>query len=87
MDYIGYLGGLVARQAIEAVNGAVERKDELLQAIKSVRVNGPAGQFRFHPESQGPIVNVYICRVEKRSDGSYYNAILKTIPNVDDLCF
>lgn len=67
--------------------GLLMRKDELLQAIKSVRVNGSAGQFRFRPESQGPIVNVYICRVEKRSDGSYYNAILKTIPSVDDLSF
>lgn len=26
VDYIGYLGGLVARQAIEAVNGAVDEE-------------------------------------------------------------
>lgn len=87
VDYIGYLGGLVARQAIEAVKGNVENKQDLLQAIKAAQVKGPAGTFRFHPESQGPVVNVYICRVAKRSDGTYYNEILKTIQNVDDLSF
>jgi len=87
VDYLGYLGGLVARAAIEAVKGNVEDKQALLQAIKSVRVEAPAGTFAFYPESQGPVHTVYICRVAKASDGSYYNEILKSIPNVDDMTF
>ncbi|GBD21128.1 Aliphatic amidase expression-regulating protein [bacterium HR28] len=87
VDYLGYLGGLVARQAIEAVKGNVEDKQAFVQAIKSVHVEAPAGEFRFYPESQGPVHTVYICRVAKASDGSYYNEILEKIPNVDDMTF
>lgn len=87
VDYLGYLGGLVARQAIEAVQGNIEDKQAFVQAIKSVRVDAPAGEFRFYPESQGPVHTVYICRVAKASDGTYYNEILETIPNVDDITF
>jgi branched-chain amino acid transport system substrate-binding protein len=87
VDYLGYLGGLVARAAIEEVKGNVEDKQALIQAIKGVRIQGPAGEFRIHPESQGPIHNIYICRVAKRGDGTFYNEILETIPNVDDLSF
>ena len=87
VDYLGYLGGLVVRQAIEAVQGNIEDKQAFVQAIKSVRVDAPAGEFRFYPESQGPVHTVYICRVAKASDGTYYNEILETIPNVDDITF
>jgi len=87
VDYLGYLGGLVARAAIEAVSGNVEDKQAFVQAIKSVRVEAPAGLFTFYPESQGPVHTVYICRVAKASDGSYYNEILQTISNVDDMTF
>jgi branched-chain amino acid transport system substrate-binding protein len=87
VDYLGYLGGLVARAAIEEVKGNVEDKQALIQAIKGVRIQGPAGEFHIHPESQGPIHNIYICRVAKRGDGTFYNEILETIPNVDDLSF
>ncbi len=87
VDYLGYLGGLVARAAIEAVQANVEDKEALVQAIKAVRVDAPAGPFSFYPESQGPVHNVYICRVAKAPDGSYYNEILETIANVDDITF
>ncbi|MCX2728008.1 ABC transporter substrate-binding protein [Thermomicrobium sp. 4228-Ro] len=87
VDYLGYLGGLVARAAIAAVKGNVEDKQAFLRAIKSVRVEAPAGLFTFYPESQGPVHTVYICRVAKASDGSYYNEILQTISNVDDITF
>ncbi|MCM8746270.1 ABC transporter substrate-binding protein [Thermomicrobium sp. CFH 73360] len=87
VDYLGYLGGLVVRQAIEAVRGSVEDKQAFIQAVKSVRVAAPAGEFRFYPESQGPVHTVYICRVAKAADGSYYNEILEKIPNVDDMTF
>jgi branched-chain amino acid transport system substrate-binding protein len=87
VDYSGYLGGLVILQALEAIDGQVEDKQSLLQALKQARITGPAGEFRFHPESQGAIVTIFICRVEQVEGGQLGNVVVEQVPNVDDLSF
>uniref|UniRef100_A0A831T8E5 ABC transporter substrate-binding protein n=2 Tax=Thermorudis TaxID=1649508 RepID=A0A831T8E5_9BACT len=85
--YSGYLGGLVILEALESIDGQVEDKQGLLQALKQVQITGPAGEFRFHPESQGAVVTIFICRVEQVEGGQLGNVVVEQVPNVDDLSF
>lgn len=87
VDYCGYLGGLVILQALESIDGQAEDKQALLQALRQVQITGPAGEFRFHPESQGPVATVLICRVERLADERLANVVIDRIPNFDDLSF
>jgi len=85
--YQGYLAARVIVEALNATGGKVEDKQAFLQALRQVHFTGPTGEFRFNPESQGPIITVLIRKVQKLPDGSYGNVVIDTIGNVDDLSF
>nr|PZN63955.1 MAG: ABC transporter substrate-binding protein [Sphaerobacter thermophilus] len=87
VDYAGYIGGRVIAEALTAIDGEVENKEALLEALKAVEFTGPAGNFRFHPESQGPVTTILLCRVEQLDDGTYANIVVDRIPDFDDLSF
>ena len=84
-SYQGYLTGRVLVESLNAVNGQVEDKEALLNAIRSVTFVGPMGRFRFHPESQGPIIKALILRVTKDSQGTLVDEVLDEFDNVDDI--
>uniref|UniRef100_UPI002ADD6873 ABC transporter substrate-binding protein n=1 Tax=Thermoflexus sp. TaxID=1969742 RepID=UPI002ADD6873 len=69
-------------QAMEAVKGNVEDTQAFLDAVRKVELK----ESPFGPEKLdaygNPIFNVYIRRVERRSDGRLWNVVLETIPNV-----
>ncbi len=85
--YQGYLAARVIAEALNATDGDVENKEGFLEALRAVHFIGPTGEFRFHPESQGPIITVLVRRVEQLPDGSYGNVVIDTIGNVDDLSY
>jgi|FaiFalDrversion2_1042247.scaffolds.fasta_scaffold07671_2 branched-chain amino acid transport system substrate-binding protein len=82
VDYLRYLGGLVARAAIAAVKGNVEGTQAFLRAIESARVEAPARSFASYPESRGPGHRVDVCPVTKASDGGFDDELHQTISNV-----
>ncbi|MBX6342486.1 MAG: ABC transporter substrate-binding protein, partial [Thermomicrobiaceae bacterium] len=85
--YEGYLNARVIGEAMNATRGEVADKQAFLQALRQVQFVGPAGQFRFHPESQGPVIAVFIRRVDKLPDGTLGNVVIEALGNVDDLSY
>ncbi|GBD18331.1 Leu/Ile/Val-binding protein [bacterium HR27] len=85
--YQGYLTGRAIVEALAAVDGAIEDTARFLEALRAVRFRGPTGEFRFHPESQGAIITVFIRRVERLPSGELGNVVLDVIPDVDDVSF
>ncbi len=85
--YQGYVTGRVIVEALAAVDGAIEDTARFLEALRAVRFRGPTGEFRFHPESQGAIITVFIRRVERLPSGELGNVVLDVIPDVDDVSF
>ncbi len=85
--YQGYLTGRVIAEALVAVDGAIEETARFLEALRAVRFVGPTGLFRFHPESQGAVITVFVRRVERLASGELGNVVLDRIPDVDDVSF
>lgn len=85
--YQGYIAGRVAAEALSKVQGKVEDKQALLKAIKDVQFVGPAGPFRFHPETQNVVLTVYFRKVQRLPYGTLGNVVLGKRENVDDLSF
>ena len=85
--YQGYLTGRVIGEALRATNGAIEDTAAFLEALRAVRFTGPTGEFRFHPESQGAVITVFIRRVERLPSGEFGNVVLDLIRDIDDVSF
>lgn len=82
--------GMWLAQAIEAVKGEVENKEDFLKAIKSVKLTDPPrGPFQLDAYGH-PIQNIYIRKVEKVKSpldfmgggATKWNVVIDTIPNV-----
>lgn len=83
--YQGYLTGRVLREALLAVNGVIEETSWFLEALRGVHFVGLTGNFRFHSESQGAVITVFIRRVEQLRSRELGNIVLDQIPDIDDL--
>ncbi|GAB4245811.1 MAG: ABC transporter substrate-binding protein [Thermoleophilia bacterium] len=79
--YQGYVGAQVAAAAIEAVGGNLTDTQAFLDAIASVKVEGPGGPLMFDDRGQA-ILNQYVVQVKKGSDG-YYHEVMDEMPAVD----
>jgi len=68
-------------ESIKSINGAVENKDQLLEAMKTFRLkDAPRGDFVLDNYGN-PIQNIYIRKVE-RVNGELQNTVIKTYPKV-----
>jgi len=77
-----YTSGRWIVEAIEKVNGNVEDREGFLRAVRGIQLaDSPFGPLKLD-EYGNPIFNVYIRRVEMRSDGRLWNVVTETIPNV-----
>jgi len=79
--YQGYLGAMVAKTAIETVGGDLSDKQAFLDAIQNVSIDGPGGPFKFDDRGQC-ILNQYIVKVEKNSNGELYHKVYDTFESV-----
>lgn len=77
----GYNGAKAIVEALKAVNGNIEKKDDFLQALRRVKFEAPMGPFRFDA-NQNVVFNVDIRRVEKK-DGKFLNVAFDKVPDVD----
>jgi branched-chain amino acid transport system substrate-binding protein len=76
-----YTAGLWLKKAIEAIDGDVEDKPKLLEALKSVELlDAPRGPMKLDAYGN-PIQNIYIRRVE-RVAGVLQNTVIHTFPRV-----
>lgn len=82
--YEGYISAAVIAEALKAVDGQVEDTERFLEALRNVEFEGPAGTFRFNPETQNVILTAFIRKLEKLPDGTYAHKVIAQYPNVDD---
>jgi branched-chain amino acid transport system substrate-binding protein len=71
----------VMGEAMKAVNGAVEDKDKLSEAMRKVTFESPKGTFKMDDRQQA-IVTIFIRKVENVG-GALRNAVIDQVPNVD----
>jgi branched-chain amino acid transport system substrate-binding protein len=77
-----YVSGEVLEDVLQKIGGKIEDKDVFMKALKGANVpNTIRGPVRF--DELGNVVgNIYIRKVEKKKDGRYVNAVVKTYPDV-----
>lgn len=77
-----YTAASLIAPAIAKVNGNVEDKKALVDAIRSVTaVDTPMGPEK-NDEYGNPVMTVYLRKVEKRPDGRMWNTVTSTFENV-----
>jgi branched-chain amino acid transport system substrate-binding protein len=79
----GYLAARIFAESLKAVDGNTQDKDKLRAAMLALKLNAPRGPFRFNPQTQGPIHNVYIREVAE-VDGRITNRVLQTYKDVTE---
>ncbi len=76
----GYVGAKAVAEAVKAIGGKIEDRQQFLEALRKTRFQGPAGMVSFD-ENQNRVFDVYIRRVEKAGN-EYVNRVIDKIPNV-----
>src|SRR6185312_13261096 len=78
-----YSGAMWVADAIDKINGAVDKRPEFLDAVrKTILTSSPLGRPVRLDEYGNPVYDVYIRKVEKRKDGKYWNVPIETFKNV-----
>ncbi|MCX7622404.1 MAG: ABC transporter substrate-binding protein [Thermomicrobium sp.] len=80
--YNGYIFARVLEEALSRLDGDYSR-DAFLRALGSLDFQGPTGRYRMDPETQGPILTVFIRRVQ-RVQQEYGNVVVASFPDVPD---
>lgn len=80
--YNGYIFARALEEALARLGGTYSR-DAFLRALGSLDFQGPTGRYRMDPETQGPILTVFIRRVE-RVQQEYGNRVIASFPDVPD---
>jgi len=82
-SYQGYLNARVIGEALASVSGgSAYTADAFVRALRTVRFDGPVGEFRFEEETQFAIVHALVRRVERLPDGSLGNVVLEDLGTV-----
>lgn len=79
----GYVSARVIAEALKKTQGNTSNRKEFEQAISAVSFDAPRGPFRFDPDTQNVIQNIYIREVVRVGD-QLENKVLATIPDVRD---
>ncbi|HEX9462896.1 MAG TPA: ABC transporter substrate-binding protein [Alphaproteobacteria bacterium] len=77
----GYVAAQVLDHALKTVDGNAQDRDKLREAMLKVKFEAPRGPFSFNPDTQNPILDVYI-REAVEIDGRIGSKILKTLPQI-----
>lgn len=80
--YNGYIFARVLEEALSRLSGDYSR-DAFLDALRAIDFQGPTGRYRIDPETQGPILTVFIRRVE-RVQNEFGNRVIASFPDVPD---
>ncbi len=78
-----YINTKAALLGLQLVNGDLSDKQAGFQKVlRELEFNGPTGRVRLDHNRQA-IANNFITVVDKRTDGSLYNRLVKTVPKVN----
>jgi branched-chain amino acid transport system substrate-binding protein len=78
----GYIAAEAIMRAIAAVDGKVEDKDRFLAALRKVRFDSPAGEFKFD-DKQNIVLDMYLLRNVKKDGKVVPHMVEKIASGVD----
>ncbi len=80
--YLYYINTKAALDGLDAVKGNLgDGQKAYRDALQKTKFMGPAGEVQIDKNRNG-IGNTYITEVTKAPDGSFYNKVVKVVPNV-----
>ena len=78
-----YLNAKAALLALEQIGGEFSKnQDNFKAALRTMEFDSPTGPIRLDHNRQ-VIVNIFVSVLDRRADGTYYNRLVQTIPNVN----
>jgi len=82
--YLYYINTQALLLGLDAVNGDLsDKQSKLKAALAKLEFDGPAGHIKLD-ENRNAIGSTYISEVAKAADGSFYNKVIKEVPNVSE---
>ena len=78
----GYITARTIVEAAKAVNGDLSDTGRFLAALKAVKFDTPAGNFRFDDHQSG-VKNLYIRRVQPGPGGKLQNTVIDVVEGVE----
>ena len=80
--YLYYINTKATLDALDAVKGDLSNGQKAYRAaLQKTSFNGPAGLVKIDDNRNG-VGTTYITEVAKAPDGSFYNKVVQTVPNV-----
>jgi branched-chain amino acid transport system substrate-binding protein len=80
--YLYYINTKATLNALDAVKGDLSNGQKAFRdALQKTSFVGPAGEIRIDANRNG-VGTTYITEVTKGADGSFFNKVVKTVPNV-----
>jgi branched-chain amino acid transport system substrate-binding protein len=80
--YLYYINTRATLEALDAVKGDLSGGQKAYRAaLQKTDFKGPAGEVKIDANRNG-VGTTYITEVAKAADGSFYNKVVKTVPNI-----
>jgi branched-chain amino acid transport system substrate-binding protein len=80
--YLYYINAKATLDALDAVKGDLSNNQKAFrEALQKTNFKGPAGDVKID-ENRNGVGTTYITEVAKAADGSFYNKVVKSVPNV-----
>jgi branched-chain amino acid transport system substrate-binding protein len=80
--YLYYINTKATLDALDAVKGDLSNGQKAYRdALQKTNFKGPAGDVKID-ENRNGVGTTYITEVAKAADGSYYNKVVKQVPNI-----
>ena len=80
--YLYYINTKAALDALDVVKGDLSGGQKAYRdALQKTNFKGPAGEVKIDGNRNG-VGTTYITEVAKAADGSYYNKVVKSVPNI-----
>ena len=80
--YLYYINTRAALEGLDAVKGDLsDGQKKYRDALQKLTFRGPAGEVKIDSNRNG-VGTTYITEVSKAADGSFYNKVVKSIPNI-----
>jgi branched-chain amino acid transport system substrate-binding protein len=80
--YLYYINAKATLDALDAVKGDLSNGQKAYrEALQKTSFNGPAGLVKID-ENRNGVGTTYITEVAKAADGSFYNKVVKQVPNI-----
>ena len=80
--YLYYINAKATLDALDAVKGDLSNNQKAFrEALQKTNFKGPAGDVKIDDNRNG-VGTTYITEVAKAADGSFYNKVVKSVPNI-----